>query len=59
VTDSQKVFGTLLLWPDLGFPSNLQFGHEKWSVWIAKKKLSTIDKEKLHAFTFLDQTKTC
>jgi hypothetical protein len=37
---------------------NLQFGYEKWSVWIAKKKLSTIDKEKLYAFTFSDRTKT-
>ena len=35
---------------------NRQFGFEKWSVWIAQKKLSTVDKKKLYAFTFSERT---
>ena len=37
---------------------NLQFGLEKWSLWIAGKKLSTVDKKKLYAFVFSERTNT-
>ena len=37
---------------------NLQFGFEKWSLWIDKKKLSQINKKKLYAFTFSERTQT-
>ena len=37
---------------------NLQFGHEKWSLWIDGKKLSRVDKKKLYAFTFSERTTT-
>jgi hypothetical protein len=39
--------------------ANRQFGFEKWSVWIAQKKLSTVDKRKLYAFTFSERTQQC
>ena len=35
---------------------NLQFGFEKWSLWIDKKKLFQIDKIKLYALTFSERT---
>jgi hypothetical protein len=34
----------------------IAFGFEKWSLWIAGKKLSKIDKQKLYAYTFADRT---
>ncbi len=38
---------------------NIQFGFEKWSIWIANKKLSTVDKTKLYAYTFSQRTEEC
>jgi hypothetical protein len=37
---------------------NLQFGFEKWSLWIANEKLSRIDKKRLYAYTFSARTQT-
>jgi hypothetical protein len=37
---------------------NIQFGLEKWSLWIEGKKLSTVDKQKLYAFAFAERTET-
>jgi hypothetical protein len=37
---------------------NIQFGFEKWSLWIGGKKLSTVDKKKLYAFAFAERTQT-
>jgi hypothetical protein len=34
----------------------IAFGFEKWSLWIAGKKLSKIDKKKLYPYTFADRT---
>ena len=37
---------------------NLQFGLEKWSLWIEGKKLSTVEKKKIYAFVYSDKTRT-
>jgi hypothetical protein len=34
----------------------IAFGFEKWSLWIAGKKLSKMDKTNLYAYTFTDRT---
>jgi hypothetical protein len=36
--------------------ANLAFGHENWSLWIAGKKMSQIDKKKLYQHTFAKRT---
>jgi hypothetical protein len=38
------------------WPGSLQLGHEKWSLWIDGEKLSTINKEKVYAYTFSPHT---
>jgi hypothetical protein len=38
------------------WPGSLQLGHEKWSLWIDGKKLSTIDKDRVYAYTFAPLT---
>jgi hypothetical protein len=38
---------------------NLQFGFEKWSLWIANEKLSSVDKKRLCAHFFSARTHTC
>jgi hypothetical protein len=35
---------------------NRQFGYEKWSLWIDKKKLSKLDKSKLYEYVFAGRT---
>jgi hypothetical protein len=35
---------------------NRQFGYEKWSLWIDKKKLSKLDKSKLYEYIFTGRT---
>ena len=37
---------------------NLQFGLEKWSLWIEGKELSTVEKKKIYAFGFSEKTRT-
>ncbi len=39
------------------WPGSLQFGHEKWSLWIEEKKLSTVEKARVYEYTYALLTK--